>query len=84
MRTATFNSNLIIFLLVLNSAFIQNCQVGKQTDVLESTRNAELVDFMWLQTSDINFIEINSTRGRRVNAGNYVENSCFSRSVRPN
>jgi endonuclease/exonuclease/phosphatase family metal-dependent hydrolase len=28
MRTTTFNSNLIIFLLVLNSAFIQKCQVG--------------------------------------------------------
>ncbi len=54
----------------------------KQTNVLEGSRNAVMVDFHGFMAGDVFSVQTDDPFIRRVNAGQEVEDRCFSGAVR--
>ena len=63
---------------------IENAQLRKQTDILKSTRHAQLIDFDLFFTGDIFAVQNNFAGGRLVNTGQHIKNGGFTGAVRAN
>ena len=60
---------------------VQNGHIRKQTDILEGSGNAQLVDLVYRHSLDVDAVDQHGAAGGLIDAGEQIENGGLARAV---